>query len=89
VPMWKHMIAGSCAGVMEHLGMYPVDTVKTHIQASGRNLSFSKTARILYKDEGLIRFWKGAPMMAMGCVPAHASYFLSYERLKLYFGIDN
>lgn len=89
VPMWKHMIAGSCAGIMEHLGMFPVDTVKTHIQASGRNLQFAKTARILYREEGLARFWKGAPMMAGGCVPAHASYFLAYEKLKLYFGVDN
>ena len=28
-------------------------------------------------------------MMASGCVPAHASYFLAYENLKIYFGVDN
>lgn len=27
--------------------------------------------------------------MAMGCVPAHASYFWIYEQLKLVFGVDN
>ncbi|CAE7287416.1 mcfF, partial [Symbiodinium necroappetens] len=32
-PLWKHAAAGSCAGVMEHIGMYPLDTVKTHMQA--------------------------------------------------------
>jgi len=24
----KHCVAGSCAGIMEHLGLYPVDTIK-------------------------------------------------------------
>ncbi len=27
-PMFYHMIAGSCAGVSEHLCMFPVDTYK-------------------------------------------------------------
>lgn len=46
-------------------------------------------ASILYKDEGLFRFWKGAQVMASGCVPAHASYFLAYEHLKMYLNFDN
>jgi hypothetical protein len=24
----KHCVAGSCAGIMEHMGLYPVDTLK-------------------------------------------------------------
>jgi hypothetical protein len=27
--------------------------------------------------------------MASGCVPAHASYFLAYEHLKMYLNFDN
>ena len=27
--------------------------------------------------------------MASGCVPAHASYFITYEYLKKHFGVDN
>lgn len=48
-----------------------------------------KTARILYKEEGLLRFWKGSPVMASGCIPSHASYFLAYEHLKIYFDFKN
>ena len=59
------------------------------MQASGRTLSFKDTARILYREEGLFRFWKGAQVMASGCVPAHASYFLTYEHLKLMFNFKN
>jgi hypothetical protein len=59
------------------------------LQASGRHLSFVKTAKILYKEEGFLRFWKGAQVIASGCVPAHASYFTAYELLKTYFGFKN
>ena len=27
--------------------------------------------------------------MASGCIPAHASYFLAYEHLKIYFDFKN
>ena len=59
------------------------------MQASGGNLSFYKTASILYKDEGLIRFWSGASVIASGCIPAHASYFTVYEYMKRYFDLKN
>ncbi len=59
------------------------------MQASGGNLKFFETARILYRDEGIIRFWKGAQVIASGCVPAHASYFTMYELLKRYFMVHN
>ena len=67
---------------MEHLGLYPVDTMKTHMQAGGSNLGFIRTAKILYKEEGLFRFWKGANVVASGCIPAHAGQFLVYEVMK-------
>jgi len=43
------------------------------MQASGSNLSLMRTSKILYKDEGIMRFWKGANVVASGCVPAHAA----------------
>lgn len=89
IPIGKHIIAGSCAGIVEHLGMFPLDTIKTHMQACGRRLGMINIAKILYHDEGLFRFWKGAQVMASACVPAHASYFLAYEHLKMYLNYDN
>lgn len=29
----QHMAAGAAAGIMEHVAMYPVDTIKTRMQA--------------------------------------------------------
>eukprot|EP00531_Pseudo-nitzschia_arenysensis_P011222 CAMPEP_0116140914 /NCGR_PEP_ID=MMETSP0329-20121206/14108_1 /TAXON_ID=697910 /ORGANISM="Pseudo-nitzschia arenysensis, Strain B593" /LENGTH=227 /DNA_ID=CAMNT_0003636073 /DNA_START=47 /DNA_END=727 /DNA_ORIENTATION=+ len=31
-PFWVHCVAGSMAGVAEHVFVYPLDTVRTHIQ---------------------------------------------------------
>ena len=67
---------------MEHLSLYPVDTLKTHLQSSSNTLSFTTTAKVLYKEEGLLRFWKGANVVASGCVPAHGAQFVIYEYLQ-------
>ena len=37
---------------------------------------------MLYVEGGIMRFWKGANVVAMGCIPAHASQFAVYELLK-------
>jgi solute carrier family 25 iron transporter 28/37 len=52
------------------------------MQAGGSNLGYFRTARILLKEEGLLRFWKGANVVVSGCIPAHASQFCAYEFLK-------
>ena len=31
---WHHMLAGSCAGVMEHTAMFPIDTYKVRLRAA-------------------------------------------------------
>ncbi|GAW80116.1 mitochondrial carrier protein [Plasmodium gonderi] len=41
VPLWQHIFCGSIAGLMEHVFMYPLDTLKTYIQTNG-NLEGSK-----------------------------------------------
>lgn len=59
------------------------------MQASGSKLSMQNVARHLVMDEGIFRFWKGAHVMASGCVPSHASYFLLYEILKDFWHLEN
>ncbi|KJP89461.1 hypothetical protein AK88_00904 [Plasmodium fragile] len=34
VPLWQHIFCGSIAGLMEHVFMYPLDTIKTYIQTT-------------------------------------------------------
>lgn len=169
-PFWIHCAAGSLAGVVEHTAVYPLDTVRTHIQvcascvhrqafhsmaASSSSPSvatssgtrsptttgalrglvsaqvahqhklptgFLQTMRFLMNEPaalamgvapsatarttttsvlsattavpsnssvfmwselvGLTRLWRGVQAILIGCIPAHALYFASYETVK-------
>lgn len=48
-----------------------------------------RTAQILYHEEGVLRFWKGANVAASGCIPAHACQFVLYEKLKEFLQFKN
>jgi solute carrier family 25 iron transporter 28/37 len=152
-PFWMHCVAGSLAGVAEHTAVYPLDTVRTHIQVcascirnpnsamavaqqaisggSGKlntnnnNTNNAKlpsgmwqTIRYLTRQKqplttaagqvapgqaipttgpltvqtfqtalqqqlhGYTRLWRGVQTIMIGCIPAHALYFSSYEVVK-------
>ncbi len=52
-------------------------------------MSIKSVLGTLYAEEGLFRFWKGSHVMALGCIPSHASYFFAYENLKVFFAYNN
>jgi solute carrier family 25 iron transporter 28/37 len=163
-PFWVHCVAGSLAGVAEHTAVYPLDTVRTHIQvcasclrnpahaanvananaangtsgtahgggslnklhhkpqlptgmwqtiryltrqqqaqatagtaapltrashaaaaASASNASASSTfswTAIQQQLHGYTRLFRGVQTILIGCIPAHALYFSSYEIVK-------
>ena len=67
-----HLIAGSVAGWAEHIALYPVDTIKTHIQYGRGKWSprqSMQSARDLFNAEGFMRLWRGVSTMFAGCVP--------------------
>ena len=72
---------------MEHLAMYPVDTIKTRMQASTSSAqmpsaSFVRNLQVIATREGLKGFYRGAAAVAVSAGPAHALYFATYERIK-------
>lgn len=161
-PFWIHCVAGSFAGVAEHTLVYPLDTVRTHIQvcaachvnpnsstsaaaaaaanssmaaqhgsttsilqraatsghatpssgmfqtirtlvnqplalegltttastaattgsASSTSTSTSTRAALRSQIAGFSRLFRGVESMLVGCIPAHALYFSSYELVK-------
>ena len=85
-----HMIAGSFAGITEHTVMFPVDTIKTHIQCMRDCPERAAGRRVLdlVRGEGMFRLWRGVGTMFVGCVPAHAAYFSVLERCKADFGAN-
>jgi len=87
VPFWRHAVAGSCAGIGEHLSMYPLDTVKTQMQAmsagtSGRSVGLAAVLRTTVQERGLTGLYRGASVVGAGCIPAHVGLFSVYELAK-------
>jgi solute carrier family 25 iron transporter 28/37 len=84
------MIAGSSAGVMEHICMFPVDTVKTRMQVGGPTLytSVPNALATIVRDEGFGRLYRGLPAIVMGAIPSHAIYFGTYEEAKEHLGTN-
>jgi hypothetical protein len=82
------MIAGAIAGTVEHTAMYPVDTIKTRMQALGHpgqrlhRLSVVEALRTALKREGISGLYKGVWAVAGGAGPAHAMHFAVYELAK-------
>jgi solute carrier family 25 iron transporter 28/37 len=137
---WHHCIAGSLAGLAEHVTVYPLDTVRTHIQVCAAcNVHPGSTSKIMHNGVksaiakqgvsvlqttsksnsipanygmwqtmrhlmsqpvaavagaattaasnpvevvGITRLWRGVHTILIGCIPAHALYFSSYEMVK-------
>lgn len=90
---WQFMIAGSIAGMVEHMAMFPVDTVKTQMQALGscplKSASLNLAIRSILKTEGPAGFYRGIAAMGLGAGPAHAVYFSVYEACKKSFSGGN
>lgn len=81
-----HMTAGAFAGIMEHCVMYPLDSVKTRMQAlipgPGGGGGVGAVLTRMVRQEGLLRPIRGVGVMVVGAGPAHALYFSCYEYIK-------
>lgn len=88
------MLAGAVAGIVEHIAMYPVDTIKTRMQAlshPGQRLQRSSLRTALsavIRREGISGLYRGVGAVAAGAGPAHALYFAVYEFAKEWGGGD-
>lgn len=83
---WQYMVAGSAAGLIEHTAMFPVDTLKTRMQAQyppcRRRFGLRETLRSVLRAQGVFGLYRGINAMGLGAGPAHAVYFSVYEFSK-------
>lgn len=88
-----HVLAGSVAGLAEHIAMFPFDTIKTHLQTrqSRHSVNFSilSELRMLMQHGGIKGLFRGMSSVIYGTVPAHAAYFSVYEASKKYFHLED
>lgn len=90
---WKYMVAGSVAGMVEHMAMFPIDTLKTRMQMltatsspSSHSVQFTRLFTSIVRTEGPVGLYRGLAAMGLGAGPAHAVYFSVYETCKRKFG---
>jgi solute carrier family 25 (mitochondrial iron transporter), member 28/37 len=74
-----HMLAGSFAGLAEHVAMFPLDTLKTNVQCekcgSNSPLKTVNCAKRIVKQDGILRLWRGVSTMFIGCIPGKSLLF--------------
>ena len=85
-PFIHHMIAGSFSGFVEHAGMYPVDWIKTHMQAN-RHASAQDMSKYV-QQQSIRTLYRGVTAVFAGVVPAHSAYYSIYEVAKDRFGAN-
>ncbi|KAK1426869.1 hypothetical protein QVD17_15549 [Tagetes erecta] len=90
---WQFMIAGSIAGMIEHMAMFPIDTIKTRMQVLGscpiKSASLRQALQSILKSDGPAGLYRGIGAMGLGAGPAHAVYFSVYETCKEKFTRGN
>lgn len=86
----SEMVAGGCAGLAEHLVMFPFDTIKTRMQQDPlRNTSMIVTAKHIIRSESPANFYRGWGPVATSAFPAHAAYFALYEFSKRWLDLES
>eukprot|EP01088_Endostelium_zonatum_P006068 TRINITY_DN18172_c0_g1_i2.p1 TRINITY_DN18172_c0_g1~~TRINITY_DN18172_c0_g1_i2.p1 ORF type:complete len:309 (+),score=34.15 TRINITY_DN18172_c0_g1_i2:42-968(+) len=81
-----HLIAGGVAGMVEHCGMFPFDTIKTHMQIKSGGMYI--TAKNIVSQRGVLGLFRGLPAAALGSAPIHGVSFTVYEFVKSVTGAD-
>jgi solute carrier family 25 iron transporter 28/37 len=80
IPFAHHAVAGSLAGVSEHIGMFPLDTIKTRMQASpGLRVGAGEALQSILRERGVGGLMRGSTVIGVGVVPAHIGLFGTYE----------
>lgn len=77
------MLAGASAGIGYNCTLFPVDTVKSIMQANDKSgLTFMNVSRQIFKRNGIRGFYSGMGVTMIKTIPTSALMFLVYEKLK-------
>lgn len=77
---------GAIAGTITVYTTMPIDTVKTRMQALGAETRYTSTMNCfvrIFKDEGLLTFWKGATPRLGRLVLSGGIVFTIYEKMMV------
>jgi len=80
------LLAGGCGGTAFWLSSYPMDSIKSSVQADAIRpsertyASYLDCARQLYREGGVARFYRGLVPCLLRSFPANAACFYAYEQ---------
>lgn len=80
---------GAFAGVVTVYATMPIDTVKTRMQSLGADKMYTSTVNCfvrIFKDEGLLTFWKGATPRLGRLILSGGIVFTIYEKMLVILG---
>ncbi|TID28128.1 hypothetical protein CANINC_002665 [Pichia inconspicua] len=81
--VYELMLAGASAGIGYNCTLFPVDTIKSIMQANDKpGLNFFEIAKQVFKRNGIRGFYSGMGVTMIKTIPTSAIMFLVYEKLK-------
>ncbi|KAL2023207.1 hypothetical protein VTK56DRAFT_3330 [Thermocarpiscus australiensis] len=89
LPLWQQAVAGASGGMSYNFLFFPADTVKSRMQTtpigeSTQQRTFAREAAALWKQAGLMGFYRGCGITVLRSVPSSAFIFIVYDGLKVY-----
>jgi len=79
LPLWGQIMAGGTAGAMSWASIYPVDVVKTRMQATSQFSSVRTCITTMLQKEGVAAFFQGLTPCLVRSFPVNATVFFVYE----------
>lgn len=80
-------LSGALAGVLAWVSTFPIDCIKTRVQATdliegqGKS-SVAHAARSIWREGGFPAFWRGVGATVLRAIPVNAALFVVYETTK-------
>ena len=87
VPLYGRIISGAISGVVGWSVIYPIDVIKNRLQAQDisacAKLKWTKVATSLYRQGGLIAFYRGWSVMVVRALPVSSIALPIYDLVHL------
>jgi len=82
--MWRHLVAGGCAGALSRTFTAPLDRLKVLLQVHGgrKQTSLFDTMRYMLNEGGVKGLWRGNGINVTKIVPESALKFWIYDEMK-------
>nr|XP_043637344.1 calcium-dependent mitochondrial ATP-magnesium/phosphate carrier protein 2-like [Erigeron canadensis] len=82
----KYLIAGGVAGAASRTATAPLDRLKVMLQVQTTKASVGPAIKCIWKDGGILSFFRGNGLNILKVAPESAMKFYTYELLKDFIG---